>query len=169
MPWPQLPSLEHHAQNPPIAWQGASQEAGAKKRAPKSRGQRMPSDLRLQALPLMSQAHIWSGDEGSERSCKMTSPLARSTPDEARTLPDPASAQDHATVRGQEAKADDRARAQRLDAASRALAEARERRAAARAAELELAQAQKGEHNGRGGLDPVRYGDWEVKGIATDF
>jgi hypothetical protein len=22
---------------------------------------------------------------------------------------------------------------------------------------------------GRDGLDPVRYGDWEVKGIATDF
>lgn len=100
----------------------------------------------------------------------MTSPLARSTPNEARALPrDPASAQDHATVRGQEAKADDRARALRLAAAARALAEARERRAAARAAELELAQAQKGEHNGRGGLDPVRYGDWEVKGIATDF
>ena len=96
----------------------------------------------------------------------MTSPLARSTPNEARALPrDPASAQDHATVRGQEAKADDRARALRLAAAARALAEARERRAA----ELELAQAQKGEHNGRGGLDPVRYGDWEVKGIATDF
>ena len=35
--------------------------------------------------------------------------------------------------------------------------------------ELELAKAQKNEHNGRGGLDPVRYGDWEVKGIATDF
>jgi len=25
------------------------------------------------------------------------------------------------------------------------------------------------EHNGRGGLDPARYGDWEVKGIACDF
>jgi len=23
--------------------------------------------------------------------------------------------------------------------------------------------------NGRDGLDPVRYGDWEVKGIASDF
>ncbi|HTZ67434.1 MAG TPA: DUF1674 domain-containing protein, partial [Roseiarcus sp.] len=22
---------------------------------------------------------------------------------------------------------------------------------------------------GRGGLDPVRYGDWEVRGIASDF
>jgi hypothetical protein len=25
------------------------------------------------------------------------------------------------------------------------------------------------EHNGRGGLDPARYGDWEVKGLASDF
>lgn len=25
------------------------------------------------------------------------------------------------------------------------------------------------EVGGRGGLDPVRYGDWEVKGIAVDF
>jgi hypothetical protein len=25
------------------------------------------------------------------------------------------------------------------------------------------------EFNGRGGLDPARYGDWEVKGLASDF
>ena len=25
------------------------------------------------------------------------------------------------------------------------------------------------EANGRGGLDPARYGDWEVKGLASDF
>jgi hypothetical protein len=25
------------------------------------------------------------------------------------------------------------------------------------------------EVGGRGGLDPVRYGDWERKGLATDF
>jgi hypothetical protein len=25
------------------------------------------------------------------------------------------------------------------------------------------------EINGRGGLEPVRYGDWEVKGLASDF
>jgi len=48
-------------------------------------------------------------------------------------------------------------------AAQRALAEAEARRQAARAAE------QPAERNGRGGLDPVRYGDWEVKGIASDF
>ncbi|MGV7032787.1 DUF1674 domain-containing protein [Methylobacterium symbioticum] len=52
-------------------------------------------------------------------------------------------------------------------AARRALAEAAERRAAvdARAAEI----AAKPEHQGRGGLEPVRYQDWEVKGLAVDF
>lgn len=25
------------------------------------------------------------------------------------------------------------------------------------------------EVGGRGGLDPTRYGDWEIKGIAVDF
>ena len=50
-------------------------------------------------------------------------------------------------------------------AAQRALAEAQERRrqadTAAKAAPIEI--------NGRGGLDPVRYGDWESKGIISDF
>ena len=52
-------------------------------------------------------------------------------------------------------------------AAKRALAEAAERRAAidARAAEI----AATPEARGRGGLEPVRYDDWEVKGIAVDF
>ena len=27
----------------------------------------------------------------------------------------------------------------------------------------------KDEKNGRGGLDPARYGDWENKGIISDF
>jgi hypothetical protein len=50
-------------------------------------------------------------------------------------------------------------------AAERALAEA-----AARRAERERAQSQAPEEiAGRGGLDPARYGDWEVKGIASDF
>jgi len=52
-------------------------------------------------------------------------------------------------------------------AARRALAEAQARRAAldAKAAELQRNK----EVNGRGGLEPVRYDDWEVKGIASDF
>lgn len=50
-------------------------------------------------------------------------------------------------------------------AAQRALAEAKARRAEidARAAALPK------EHGGRKGLEPVRYGDWEVKGLASDF
>lgn len=52
-------------------------------------------------------------------------------------------------------------------AAQRALAEAAERRAAidARAARI----AERPETLGRGGLEPVRYEDWEVKGLASDF
>lgn len=52
-------------------------------------------------------------------------------------------------------------------AARRALAEAEERRAAidARAAEIVARK----EMQGRGGLEPVRYADWEVKGLAVDF
>jgi hypothetical protein len=47
--------------------------------------------------------------------------------------------------------------------ALRALAEA-----AARRQTREQGRLAK-EHNGRDGPDPVRFGDWEVKGIATDF
>ena len=50
-------------------------------------------------------------------------------------------------------------------AAERALAEA-----AARRAERDRAATQRPPDVGRSGkLDPVRYGDWEIKGIATDF
>lgn len=51
--------------------------------------------------------------------------------------------------------------------ARRALQEAAERRAAidARAEALKA----RTEHRGRGGLEPVRYQDWEVKGLASDF
>ena len=47
-------------------------------------------------------------------------------------------------------------------AARRALAEAEARRTKAAAERPK-------EFGGRGGPDPVRYGDWEVKGLATDF
>ncbi len=50
-------------------------------------------------------------------------------------------------------------------AAQRALAEAEARRAEAIARE---AAAPK-EIGGRGGTDPARYGDWEIKGMACDF
>ncbi len=51
------------------------------------------------------------------------------------------------------------------EAAQRALTEAGERH---RLGALSKPAAHK-EINGRGGPDPVRYGDWEVKGIASDF
>lgn len=50
-------------------------------------------------------------------------------------------------------------------AAQRALAEAQARRAAALEREADLPK----EVGGRGGNDPARYGDWEVKGLASDF
>lgn len=51
--------------------------------------------------------------------------------------------------------------------AARALAEAQARREAYDKAAVDAA-AQK-EIDGRGGLEPVRYGDWEIKGLASDF
>ena len=51
-------------------------------------------------------------------------------------------------------------------AAERALAEAEARRRESEA----QAEARPNEVGGRrNGLDPVRYGDWEKKGIAIDF
>ena len=50
-------------------------------------------------------------------------------------------------------------------AASRALAEARARREAYREKEAALPR----EIGGRGGKEPGRYGDWEVKGLTSDF
>jgi len=47
--------------------------------------------------------------------------------------------------------------------ARRALAEAEERRKAERKTPLPR------ELNGPEGPEPTRYGDWEVKGIASDF
>ena len=48
-------------------------------------------------------------------------------------------------------------------AAQRALQEAEERRAAEQQAEAAK------EIGGRGGKDPARYGDWEIKGRTIDF
>ncbi len=49
------------------------------------------------------------------------------------------------------------------ETARRALAEAELRRRSAKAEALPR------EIGGRGGEDPVRYGDWEARGIAHDF
>jgi len=48
-------------------------------------------------------------------------------------------------------------------AAARALAEADARRASAPPLDLPA------EFGGRDGPEPVRFGDWELKGITTDF
>ena len=50
------------------------------------------------------------------------------------------------------------------EAAKRAGAEAEQRRRAKHAP-----GGPRREVNGRDGPEPVRYGDWEVKGVATDF
>ena len=50
-------------------------------------------------------------------------------------------------------------------AARRALREAEERRKAYLAMESALPK----ELGGRGGKEPVRYDDWEIKGLASDF
>ncbi|MBM3519725.1 MAG: DUF1674 domain-containing protein [Alphaproteobacteria bacterium] len=47
--------------------------------------------------------------------------------------------------------------------AQRALAEAKERRKA------KTASKPPPEHGGPAGPEPTRYGDWERKGIASDF
>jgi hypothetical protein len=62
-------------------------------------------------------------------------------------------------------KAQDAAKRPRPPAAERALAEAAARRAEA---DRETPQAPK-EVAGRGGLDPARYGDWEINGLISDF
>lgn len=51
------------------------------------------------------------------------------------------------------------------EAARRALAEAKARRAEI---DAKGAFAPK-EQGGRGGLEPGRYGDWEIKGLTSDF
>jgi hypothetical protein len=50
--------------------------------------------------------------------------------------------------------------------AQRALAEAAARRAAH---DQKAASTEPPEINGRRGLDPTRYGDWEINGLISDF
>lgn len=61
--------------------------------------------------------------------------------------------------------AQDKAAKPLTPAARRALAEAEERRKAYREREAALPK----ELGGRGGNEPGRYGDWEVKGLTSDF
>ena len=65
----------------------------------------------------------------------------------------------------QPSKADANREKDLTPAASRALAEAKARHDEYRQKEAALPK----ELGGRGGKEPGRYGDWEVKGLATDF
>ena len=60
---------------------------------------------------------------------------------------------------------DDAAPKELTAAARRALAEAEARRQDYRQKEAALPR----EIGGRGGKEPGRYGDWEVKGLTSDF
>lgn len=70
--------------------------------------------------------------------------------EQEKILPEPDTAQEEKTL---------------TPAAQRALAEAEARRQQIDAATA-MAPREKG---GRGGLEPVRYGDWEIKGLTSDF
>ena len=54
-------------------------------------------------------------------------------------------------------------------AAARALAEAAARRAGQAGQPAEAPKDAAKEINGRGRLDPTRYGDWEINGLTSDF
>ena len=64
-----------------------------------------------------------------------------------------------------ESTAEDGSKPGLAPAAKRALAEAQARRAEIDGSSKERPK----EVDGRNGPDPARYGDWEVKGIASDF
>lgn len=61
---------------------------------------------------------------------------------------------------------DDGAKPELSEAAKRALAEAAERRAEV---EAQRSVERPRELQGRRGPEPTRYGDWESKGIISDF
>jgi hypothetical protein len=66
---------------------------------------------------------------------------------------------------GQDTDQNQTAKRPLTEAARRALDEA-----AARRAERDAAKPHSSDElSGRGGLDPTRYGDWEVNGLASDF
>ena len=56
-------------------------------------------------------------------------------------------------------------REKQFEQAKRALEEAKKRHSDKKAIYKKMPVEKKG----RGGLEPTRYGDWEVKGITSDF
>ena len=73
--------------------------------------------------------------------------------------------QDHNAPSAPEDPHSERSARQLTGAALRALEEAEARRREYVAFET----ARPTEIGGRGGREPVRYGDWEVRGLASDF
>lgn len=53
--------------------------------------------------------------------------------------------------------------------AERALAEAAARRAQQAGKPADAPKDASKEFSGRGGLEPTRYGDWEINGLTSDF
>lgn len=69
------------------------------------------------------------------------------------------------TLRAPDSEAPRRSFEELPPAAQRALAEAEARRKEIDARQQDMAE----EINGRGGLEPTRYDDWEIKGLTVDF
>lgn len=93
----------------------------------------------------------------------MTSPL-QERHGYAKSEAMPTDAQQPHAARSDKAESPDRHGPPLTPEAERALAEATARRAAAAAPAAEPKEV-----GGRGGLDPARYGDWEINGLASDF
>jgi hypothetical protein len=96
---------------------------------------------------------------GNARSCF--------NPPEYRMIDDPSkmpAESDHADS-GSTESGEDTPRKLLSQAAQRALAEAEARRQEYRQKEAALPR----EIGGRGGKEPGRYGDWEIKGLTSDF
>ena len=70
--------------------------------------------------------------------------------------------------KAKDSKSVEQPRKQLPEAAKRALAEAEERRKQAEAAATAAAK-RPNEIGGPSGPEPTRYGDWEKKGIISDF
>ena len=69
------------------------------------------------------------------------------------------------SAKGDQIPPEDAVKRRIREAAERANAEAQARRQAAQ----QRTKPGPKEIDGRGGLDPVRHGDWEVNGVASDF
>jgi hypothetical protein len=83
---------------------------------------------------------------------------------QSKTMPANQNPPNTSTPEEAEERADDPGRL--TPAAERALAEAAARRTERHG---KLAAQQAKEIQGRGGLEPTRYGDWEINGLTSDF